>query len=241
MNQPATQNSHPNLFLRRSQLYRWHLQAGAHYGESTAAGMVEHYPGYDDGRELGALLGLADLSTLPRTGFKGRGAPAWVQQQAGEIPDRPNRAQPHSDGSLVARLSQQELLILGDLEFNSDLAERLQRNGSLASAEGVYVLPRADSHCWFALTGLYAVETFSKVCGVDLREVKFALGDVAQTSLARVNAIIIRHQLGNTPCFYILSDACSAQFLWTSLLDAALEFDGGPIGMAALRGLALDD
>ena len=74
---------------------------------------------------------------------------------------------------------------------------------------------------------------------MDLREEKFARGDVAQTSLARVDAVMIRHQLGNTPCFHILSDSSSAEFLWTSLLDAALEFDGGPVGMAALRGLAM--
>jgi sarcosine oxidase subunit gamma len=240
VSEPAGQYSHPKQFLRRSQLYRWHLQAGAQYTDANAAGLVDCYPGKDGGSQRAMQLGIADLSTLPRTGFKGREAPAWVQQQDCDIPDRSNRAMLHGDGSLVARLAQEELLILSDLQLNAGLAEQLQQKWSIESAAGVYLLPRADSHCWFALTGHHATHMFSKVCGVDLREKNFAIGDIAQTSLARVNAIIIGHRLGNTPCFYILSDSSSAQFLWTSLLDAALEFDGGPVGMKALKGLAID-
>jgi sarcosine oxidase subunit gamma len=238
MSELATEMPHPAGFMRRSQLYRWHLEAGAIYGEHGDVGAVVHYSGTDDERELARQLGLADLSTLPRTGFKGRGAPSWVHQQGPELPDGPNRARLHTDGSLVARLSQEELLVLSDLQLNAYLAEELQQDWSIDTTDGVYLLPRADSHCWFALTGRYAAETFSKVCGVDLRDEKFAQGDIAQTSLARVNAIIIRNDLGTTPCFYILSDVSSAEFLWTCLLDAMLEFDGSPVGIAALRRLA---
>jgi sarcosine oxidase subunit gamma len=238
MSELATEASHPDQLLRRSQLYRWHLQAGAEYGHHSTGGLVERYSGDDEEHKLAQRLGLADLSTLPRTGFKGRGAPTWVAQQGSQLPDRPNRASLHNDGSLLARLSQEELLVLSDLQLNASLVDELQQNWSLDSAEGVYLLPRADSHCWFALTGRYAAETFSKVCGVDLRNQKFDPGDIAQTSLARVNAIIIRNDLGATSCFYILSDVSSAEFLWTCLLDAMLEFSGGPVGMAALRRLA---
>jgi sarcosine oxidase subunit gamma len=221
--------------MRRSQLYRWHLESGAEYGERD--GSVLRYAGTEDERERAAKLGLADLSTLPRTGFKGRAAPAWIRQQGAQLPEAPNRARLHPDGSLLARLSQEELLVLTDLHLKANLTDGLQQNWSMDSAEGVYLLPRADSHCWFALTGRHAAETFSKLCAVDLRLNKFASGDVAQTSLARVNAILIRRDLGTTPCFYILSDVSSAEFLWTSLLDAMLEFNGGPIGIIALRAL----
>jgi sarcosine oxidase subunit gamma len=235
MSEPSTEATSPDRFTRRSQLYRWHLAAGAEYEEHGGEGAVNHYSGSGDEHELASHLGLADLSTLPRTGFKGRGAPTWVEQQGPELPDRPNRARVHADGSLVARLSQEELLVLSDLQLNAGLADKLQQNWSIDSADGVYLLPRADSHCWFALSGRYAAETFSKVCGVDLRNDTFGPGDIAQTSLARVNAIIIRNDLGTTPCFYILSDVSSAEFLWTSLLDAMLEFGGAPVGLAALR------
>jgi sarcosine oxidase subunit gamma len=238
MSELATENTGPDCFMRRSQLYRWHLAAGAEYEEHGDAGAVNYYSGSDNEHELALQLGLIDLSTLPRTGFKGRGAPTWIALQGPELPERPNRARVHTDGSLVVRLSQEELLVLSDLQLNATLADQLQQDWSIDTTDGVYLLPRADSHCWFALTGRYAAETFSKVCGVDLRDEKFAQGDIAQTSLARVNAIIIRNDLGTTPCFYILSDVSSAEFLWTCLLDAMLEFDGSPVGIAALRRLA---
>jgi len=237
MSELATEVSPPAQLQRRSQLYRWHLHAGAEYGEQ-GDGLVQRYFGDDEEHELAMHLGLADLSTLPRSGLKGRGAPLWSQHQGIALPHSPNCACLHTDGSLIARLSQEELLVLSDLHMCASLPDDLQHSGSIESAEGAYLLPRADSHCWFALTGRHATQTFSKVCGVDLRSAKFATGAIAQTSLARVNAIIIRHDLAATPCFYILSDVSSAEFLWTSLLDAMLEFDGGPVGVAALRALS---
>lgn len=230
----------PDRYLRRSPLYRVHLQAGAEFEEAGAAATVSHYQGSDNERQLAQHLGLADLSALVRAGFKGAGALAWGAQQGLQLPGAPNRAQLQTDGSLVARLSQEEMLILTDLHLRSSLAVDIPRAGSTASAEGVYLLPRSDSHCWFALTGMQASEVFSTLCGVDLRNHKFAPGAVAQTSLARVNAIIIRHDLAGTPGFYILSDITSAEFLWFSLLDAMRTLDGGTVGIAALRAL-IDD
>jgi sarcosine oxidase gamma subunit len=42
--------------------------------------------------------------------------------------------------------------------------------------------------------------------------------------VARVNAVIIYHQLWGMPVFSILSDTASAEYLWDVLQDAALEF-----------------
>ncbi len=78
---------------------------------------------------------------------------------------------------------------------------------------------------------------FSKICGVDLRAHKFANGEVAQTSVAKANSIVIRHDLGSTHCFYILTDVSTAEFLWDCLLDAMAEYRGKPVGVAALRAL----
>jgi len=58
---------------------------------------------------------------------------------------------------------------------------------------------------------------------------------VAQTSLARVNAIILRNDLATTTCLFILSDVSFAEYLWDALLDAMVEFEGCPVGIAALR------
>ena len=144
-------------------------------------------------------------------------------------------------GGLIARLSEQEFLILQGLEADPGLFATLQGNWLSDAPESVHPLPRADSHCWLALSGALASEALAKLCAVDLSSRSFGLCDVAQTSLARVNAIILRQDLGITPCFHILSDASSAEYLWDVLLDAMREFGGAPVGLEALRTLKLRD
>ena len=60
---------------------------------------------------------------------------------------------------------------------------------------------------------------------------------IAQTNLARLNAVILRADLGGMPAYDILSDIASAAYLWEALRDAMAEFDGAPVGLAAIRAL----
>ncbi|MDE0764182.1 MAG: hypothetical protein OSB20_10995, partial [Porticoccaceae bacterium] len=93
----------PTQTSRRSSLYRRHSQLNAEFhsfGETIA---VHHY-GSDETTQA-QNLGLADLSTLPRVGFKGAGALAWAEQCGVHFPQQPNRASKQPDGTLVARLS----------------------------------------------------------------------------------------------------------------------------------------
>lgn len=224
----------PDKALRRSPLYRRHLQLNAQFEQLGEALVVGAYG--DTGMEprLAISLGLADLSCLPRTGFKGPGAPDWAATQGVEIPSAPNTALAQADGSMVAKLSHQELLIVSGMQGDSGLVDSLNQQ---IPGTGVYSLPRADSHSWLAVTGLLAAEMFSKICAIDLRTHKFAQGQVAQTSIAKINGIIVRQDLGTTPCFHIFSDIASTEFLWDCLLDAMEEHQGVAIGVAAIRSL----
>ena len=100
-----------------------------------------------------------------------------------------------------------------------------------------YQMPRAETHCWLALTGASVPEMLAKVCAVDMRPHKFPNHRIAQTSIARTNGVITRHDLGQTPCFYVLADSASADFLWPCLLDAMAEFKGAPVGLKTLQAL----
>ena len=141
------------------------------------------------------------------------------------------------DGALLARLSAEEHLLLSDVAATGDLCARLVSAWSMDTADGVYALPRSDSHAWLLVTGARATEMFAKLCAVDLRAHKFADGAVAQTSIARVNGIVIRADLDDIPSFHLLFDWASADYLWGCLIDAADEFGGGPVGRNAVLGL----
>ena len=220
---------------RRSPIYRRHSQLQAQFEQLADAIIVNHYADPAMEALLAAHLGLVDLSTLPRTGFKGASAPDWAASQGVNLPEAPNKAIRQSDHSLVARLSQQELLILADINGNSTLTKSLNQQQLPAQT---YSLPRADSHSWLALTGSTAAEMLAKICAVDLRPDQFAQGQIAQTSLAKINAIIVRQDMGSTLCFHLLSDIASTEFLWDCLLDAMVEYQGVAVGVAALRSLA---
>ena len=192
--------------LRRSQLSRRHIALGAEFEQIGDTLLVSNYGSSEEIAQAKSLA-LIDLSTLPRTGFKGAGATTWATSQGVKIPERPNLALLQKDQGLVVRLSYHELLILSNID---PLSTQIERLDSMAVGPQTYTLPRADSHCWLAVTGSQAAEMFSKVCGVDLRPHKFANKAVAQTSVAKASAIVVRHDLGTTHCFYVLTDVSAA-------------------------------
>ena len=222
-------------------------QVGAQFIMINHAAVADHYGNVSGEVDLARRMGLADLSPLSRAGFKGAGAPTWLQGQGIKLPEAPNTAVVQDNGALVTALSWEEHLLLDplineSLDQGSDFSTVLNNAWSLESAPRCYQLPRQDSHCWFAISGEHCSAMLAKLCAVDMRLHKFANGSVAQTSLARINAIIIRHDLHATvPMFYLLADSASADYLWPCLIDAMTEFKGGPVGLSALRSIGSSD
>tara|TARA_B110000902_G_C14274135_1_gene574361 strand:- start:1128 stop:1820 length:693 start_codon:yes stop_codon:yes gene_type:complete len=222
----------PASALRRSQLYRLQTEMGADFITLGDSVVVSHYQSMGHEKIQAQHLGLADLSTLPRSGFKGAAVPDWALSLGLVLPAEPNRAVVQADGTLVARLSQSELLLASNLE---GLSQCITDADQAVLPERVYDLPRSDSHSWLVLCGSQASATLAKVCGVDLRPHKFANGEIAQTSIAKINGVIVRNDLGDRLSYYIFSDSSSVEFLWNSLLDAMAEFNGTAIGIMALK------
>ncbi|MEH6445701.1 MAG: hypothetical protein V7784_17545 [Oceanospirillaceae bacterium] len=237
-------NTTPQSSLRRSMLCRVQETLGAQFAEHQGAIVVRHFNSQlDEERAQLKSLAIIDLSTLPRSGFKGREAPQWLTDKGVNIPETPNQAVKQDDGSIVARLSMQEHLILSDLAISASLPAKLEQSWSMQSDVACYSLPRNDSHAWLYLTGSEVRAMLSKVCGIDLRDNEFANLSIAQTSIARINGILIRDDLvingsdessSAIPAFHLLCDSSSVAFVWESMCDAMNEFDGKPVGFAAL-------
>jgi sarcosine oxidase subunit gamma len=233
------QDTAPDSTLRRSFLWRTLAAAGARFGTVGEAAVALDYgraPGAE--AEAARRLAIADLSPLPRTGFKGPQALAWLGAQGVAIDTTPNRAARQSDGGLACTLSWGEALVLGGLDGGGAGIARLDGAWSLDGAPGVYRVPRRDSHAWFAVTGTEAPAMFAKICGVDLRPKAFPEGAIAQTSIARMNGILARADLGGVPVVHLLADSASAGYLWACVTDAMNEWTAGPVGLSALRHLA---
>lgn len=212
--------------------------AGAVLGEHAGVTAVTDYGNPEAEIAASRRLGLADLSPLPRVGFRGPGAREWLAAQGVDLPDEPNRAHVQPDGSIAITRSWTEVLVLGAIQGADSVCDRLEAGAADAHRARAYSLPRFDGMFWFALTGASAVDCLAKLCGVDMRESAFPVGSVAQTSLARLNAVIVRVDFGETPVFHLLGDSASAEYAWASLLDAMQEFRGKPVGLRALHALA---
>ena len=229
---------HPTDFSIRSPHYRTLVSAGARFEKYMNTSCVMNY-GKSRDQEISQArqLGLADLTPLPRTGFKGREAVQWGRSQDLDIGQRNNQAYLQQNGMLVARLADTEIVILNYLCSSSDqcagLNERYTRNRPVKC----YFVPRSNLSAWLMVTGQYSIEMFAKICGVDLRTKQFPPCAVAQTSIARINGIIIRNDLGETPAFHLLFDSASTEYMWSCLMDACTEFNGAPVGYAALLRL----
>ena len=234
----------PDQRLRRSAIYRELVALGASFAEINGAACAMTCGGSAEAEaERARDLAICDLSPLPRACFKGHKAVSWVAAQGVTVTEANNMTAWQDDGACAARLADTEVLLLSDLGCESTLCERISAAWSPDPDPGAYPVPRADTNCWFLISGRHSATMFSKICGVDLRPEKYAMGAIAQTSIARLTGIVIRADLvdahgGNTLAYHFLTDNASASYMWDCLLDAMGEWGGAPVGLDAMRGLA---
>ncbi len=179
-------------------------------------------------------IALVDLSTLPRSGMKGSHLPKWIDSNDYGVGEDSNRAYEQRDGVLIARLSPGELLLLSSPTNPSISALTTAPNANYRC----YPVRRQDSHYWFSLTGACCPEMFAKLCAVDLSLDAFDNHSVAQTPVAKTSAIILRHDIKDMLCYYLLGDSSTMLYMWTCLVDAMKEFDGQALDLRALGDLA---
>ncbi|WP_213880436.1 sarcosine oxidase [Pseudomonas sp. dw_358] len=182
-----------------------------------------------------ATCALVDLTDLARVGFRGSDSAGYLSERGFDLPQWPNQSVRQADGCLVARLSQTEYFVLGSLTDHGQRVADEEARWALDHRPN-YLLPRQDSHAWLQLSGPHISEVMAKLCGVDLRPEAFAPGAVAQTSVARLNAIVINATVGDLACFHLLADRCSLEYFSAVLLDAMAEFGGEPVALDMLLG-----
>ena len=167
-------------------------------------------------------IALVDLSTLARSGIKGSHLRKWIESNDYAVGEDSNRAYEQRDGVLIARLSPGELLLLSRPASPSSSALTSVPDTNYRC----YPVRRQDSHYWFSLTGPCCPEMFAKLCAVDLSPDVFDKHSVAQTSVAKTSAIILRHDSKELLRYYLLADSSTRLYMWTCLIDAMEEFDG---------------
>lgn len=223
----------PQDFARRSPLARTLESEGAPWRALADAAIADA----PDPGGAAARLSLADLSPLPRLGFKGRGTIPAMRARGLALDSEPNRVFRQDDGTLCLVLAASEVVLLGDLSGEGTRLAGLEAAFDIEAGEATYPVPRRDASAWIAVTGAMAPTMLSTVCGVDLRTHRFADLAIAQTSVVRLNAVVARVDIGATPVFHLLADSASAAYFFSCLRDAATALGGGIVGVGALQDL----
>ncbi|WP_051219662.1 aminomethyltransferase family protein [Oceanobacter kriegii] len=216
--------------IARSANYRRLAQAQTVTTASGAA-VVSRVDHNDEERARNG--GVLELSMLPHTGFRGAGTADWLSSMEYPIPLKPNMATACSEGNWVLRLSKTEYWLLANPNDLGKAIESLPTDMA-DTPNACYPLFCKDSHAWLMLTGEHTGEILSKLSAVDMRESEFPVGSIAQTSIARINAILVRQEVNGLAAVSILCDIASSDYLWTVLMDAVQEFDGGAVGLDVL-------
>jgi sarcosine oxidase, subunit gamma len=223
----------PVALPRRSPLRRKLQAAGAGWRKLDDIAVAETV-----GEETAGGIVIADLSPFPRLGFKGRGTVPAMQARGIALEATANRAFRQPDGGLCLVLAPSEVILLSNLNGDGERLAQLEADWRIEDEERTYPLSRRDSHAWLAVAGQALPEMFAKLCAIDLRRDKFADLAIAQTSIAKMSAILTRADMGTTPVFHLLVDSAAALYFCDCLLDAADEFGGRIVGLKALQKLA---
>lgn len=223
----------PVALPRRSPLRRKLQAAGAEWRQLDDIAIADTV----DEAAAGGIV-IADLSPFPRLGFKGRGTVPTMQARGIAVEATANRAFRQPDGGLCLVLAPGEVILLSNLNGDGERLAQLEADWRIEDEERTYPLSRRDSHAWLAVAGEALPEMFAKLCAIDLRRDKFADLAIAQTSIAKMSAILTRADMGTTPVFHLLVDSAAALYFCDCLLDAADEFGGRIVGLKALQKLA---
>lgn len=173
-------------------------------------------------------VAIRDLTTRSRIGFRGPAVEAFLMSEGIQVPAEPNKAilsaAKELEGLWVLRLSKTEFWLIDLQDQYTQKITELEQKGLLL--EDVYRLYCQHSHSAFKLSGVSCPKMFAKVCGVNLDQAAFPTLSIAQTSVARVNAIVVNcaKETDELPRYLVLSDISSSEYLWDALQDAAQEF-----------------
>jgi len=172
------------------------------------------------------VLGVADVSCLSRYGVKGPNATQWLLERGIAIPTNPNAWTMCEQKTLVLRLGSSEFLI--EDQLGGSACSRLASDTTRVAS--VYKVPRADAA--FIVSGSEALNLFSELCSLDLREKSLAAKDLIMTQVAGISATIIRQTLNGEPVYRVWCDGTYGPYMWEVLIEIATELGGGAVGLA---------
>jgi heterotetrameric sarcosine oxidase gamma subunit len=209
----------------RTPLHDWHAVHGARFRDDNGWLIPTSYSGA--GGATGRLL--ADISACAKICLLGRGVPAATEALLGESAASKPRGVASFDAggpALACRLAEDRLLLLASTPKSGALEERLAKGSDSAGV--------VRSDVTTALAGfLLATEPESvlrRLTSHDVSPRALPPGSGAETSLAGVQALLVRPPGGGQASARIYVAWDLAEYVWERLLEAGCDDGIQPVG-----------
>ena len=166
-------------------------------------------------------LKLIDLTGVPIIHIQGPAAES-LQTLFPAVPAKPGEVIDLGQG-LLARLRPQEFYLFGKTAEATLPTAELDRYFA-SSGQHLHATDYTHGQAVIRLSGPAAPQLLSKICGLDFRERTFPNRQAKQTSVAKIKALIVRDDEGDTPAYFLHVTRPMGQYFWETLWDAGQEF-----------------
>jgi sarcosine oxidase subunit alpha len=218
--------------LARTPLHDWHAQHGAHF--VTVHGW-QVPAGYSSAESEAVAarngVGIADVSSQGKLSYRGKGVPVLAQRLA---PDSKRLGVTWLRGeqaALLCRLTDEHLLVLSLTEEPIPPGE---------TGENVLAINVTCALAGFFLIGPRLEELLRRMTAFDVRETSLPVNGCAETSLAGVEALLVRSPEVPLPAMRVYVAWDMAEHVWERLLEAGRDLGIAPLGQEGLRLLMKD-
>jgi len=208
--------------VRRSALHHRLASAGARMRIERGWEIAETVGDPAAGiREMEAAVVMADVSDRFLRLISGADLADWFPRlpSVGELA-------PFADDGLCCRLTSDSALLV------TPHPPAL----SIASDRSLCSVDLTGGRTGIRLAGKHAASVLMGATQLDMRDRSFPTGRCAQTSLARVPALIMRFDRAGIPTYEILVARDFGEYLWETLLDAGLAWSLQVVGRSAFPG-----
>ena len=215
---------------RISPLHRRHLSLGAQMVSENGWQRPARYASAQE--EVSAVIsgaGLCDITPVGKLLLQGADIEASLPGV--EIP-APGGVTRHEDRHLFCRLAVDQLLILTPPDTTDDVRATMATTQRDTCAHLVDMTSGLTGLC---LVGPHSQDVLSKLTDLDLTLPATADMTCTQTSLSGVQAILVRADFGDVPCYRIFVSRDLGEFAWDVLTEAGSSEGLTPFGVDALR------
>lgn len=174
------------------------------------------------------ILGVCDVSFLPRFGVKGLNVLQWLRANKLDVPAEPNSWVAQESGALLLRLGNSEFLV--EDQPGGNTCDTLNAADG-KSIHGLYKVLRNDAS--FIVSGSEVMALFSELCSLDLRDNALAANGLVMTQVAGISATVIRQYVNGEPVYRLWCDGTYGPYMWETLMEIATEHGGGAVGASA--------